>query len=130
MAVTPRFPASFMLLQQEGHLIRSCLTTGLTELRSAHVHNKGAFYSALLNLSVGTERLMKAAVIIDYMVKNKLAVPTRKQLKAYGHDLLQLHASCVEISKGESRQITHIDQMRTVAREIVVLLNDFAQTTK
>ncbi|MFZ4552543.1 MAG: hypothetical protein ACOYNB_12040 [Aquabacterium sp.] len=73
---------------------------------------------------------MKAAVIIDYMVRNSLSVPTRKQLKAYGHDLLQLHASCVEISKSESQQVTPVDQMSETAREIFILLNDFAQTTR
>jgi hypothetical protein len=124
------FPPSFLLLQQEGHLISSCLTTGLTELRSAHVHNKGAFYSALLNLSVGTERLLKAAIIIDHILKNKLSVPTRKQLKGYGHNLLQLHESCVAISQAEFRQVPPLADMETNSREIFTLLNDFAQATR
>lgn len=124
------FPPSFLLLQQEGYLIRSCLTTGLTELRSAHVHNKGAFYSALLNLSVGTERLLKAAVIIDHMLKHRLSVPTRRELKAYGHDLVQLHNSCVEISQAEARQVPALAAMEVTSREIFSLLNDFAQTTR
>ena len=71
----PAFPPSYLLLQQEGYLISSSLTTGLTELRAAHVHNKGAFYTALFNLSVGFERLLKAIVIIDHMLDNGLAVP-------------------------------------------------------
>jgi len=45
------YPPSFLLLQQEGYLISSCLALGLTELRVANVHNKGAFYSSLLNIS-------------------------------------------------------------------------------
>lgn len=130
MTVVNEFPPSFMLLQQEGYLISSCLTTGMTELRSANVQNKGAFYSALLNLSVGIERLMKAAVIIDHMVKNDLAVPTRKQLKAYGHDLLQLHSSCVEIAKAESRIIPTVAEVDAISREILILLNDFALSTR
>jgi hypothetical protein len=73
---------------------------------------------------------MKAAVIIDHMVKNNLALPTRRQLKTYGHDLLQLHASCVEISKSESQQITPIGSVDAISQEILVLLNDFAQTTR
>jgi hypothetical protein len=54
-----KFPPSFLLLHQEGHLISACLALGLTELRVANVHNKGALYSSLLNISVGMERLMK-----------------------------------------------------------------------
>ena len=98
MTRVPKFPASFLLLQQEGYLIRGCLTTGLTQLRGANVHNKGAFYTALFNLSVGSERLLKAIIIIDYMVKNNLAVPSKKQLKTYGHDILELYDSCLAIS--------------------------------
>jgi hypothetical protein len=64
------------------------------------------------------------------MVSNSLAVPNSKQLKAYGHDLIQLHASCVKISKSESRQVTPIAGIEATGREIFVLLNDFAQTTR
>ena len=80
----PDFPESFLLLQQEGYLISSCLSNGLTELRAANVHNKGAFYSSLFNISVGTERLLKAIIIIDHMLRNDLAPPTRRELKGYG----------------------------------------------
>ena len=38
MTGIPPFPTSFLLLQQDGYLIRSCLATGLAEL----VHNKEA----------------------------------------------------------------------------------------
>ncbi len=85
------FPPSFLLLQQEGHLISSCLTNGLTELRAANVHNKGAFYSALFNLSVGIERLLKAIVIIEHMLNNNLSVPNKRQLKRYGHNIVELY---------------------------------------
>ena len=118
----PSFSPSFLLLQQEGHLISSCFTTGLTKLRTAHVHNKGASYSALLNLSVGTERMLKAAIIIDHMLKNSLAVPTRKQLQSYGHDLLQLYGSCVAISQTESHRVPSIATIEKSSREIFELL--------
>lgn len=108
----------------------SCLTTGLTELRAAHANNKGAFYSALLNLSVGTERLLKATLIIDHMCGHHLEVPTRKQLKAYGHDLLKLYDACVRISQTVSCQVPPIGNLETPSREILFLLNDFAQTTR
>ena len=98
MANIPTFPTSFFLLQQEGYLISSCLGIGLTNLRSAHVHNKGAFYSALFNLSVGFERLMKALVIIEHMLNNDLSVPTKKQLKAYGHNIIDLYDCCASIA--------------------------------
>jgi len=125
-----QFPASFTLLQQEGYLISSCLTTGLTELRSANVHNKGVFYAALFNLSIGIERLLKATIIIDHMLKNNLSVPTRKQLKNYGHDILELYSSCVVISQEEFSKIPPLDTIEEQSHEILCLLNDFAQTTR
>jgi hypothetical protein len=130
MTGIPPFPTSFVLLQQEGYLIRSCLATGLTELRSAHVHNKGSFYAALFNLAVGTERLLKATIIIDHMLKNKLSVPTRRQLKDYGHDIHGLYNSCVTIASAEPRKLHRLTDLDASTREIVGLLNDFAQTTR
>lgn len=130
MPHAPQFPASFLLLQQEGHLISSCLTTGLTQLRAANVHNKGAFYAALLTLSVGTERLLKATIIIDHMLKNNLSVPTRKQLKAHGHNIEELYGTCVAISLAEPHKVPPLEGLEQNTREILLLLNDFAQTTR
>jgi hypothetical protein len=94
------------------------------------VHNKGAFYSTLFNLSIGFERLLKATVIIDHMLKNNLEVPTRKQLKEYGHDIQQLYRSCATIPYDEDMTLPKLDDLQPVAREILVLLSDFAQTTR
>jgi len=127
---SPILAPSFLLLTQEGHLISRCLTTGLTELRTANVHNVGAFYAALLNLSVGTERLMKASIIIDHMLKNGLSVPTSRELKAYGHDLIRLYESCANISKLEAHQVPEFTTLEEISRELLVLLCDFASTTR
>ena|ERR1051326_61488 len=130
MTGIPPFPTSFLLLQQEGYLIKSCLARGLTELRRAHVHNKGGVYAALFNLSVGTERMLKATIIIDHMLKNKLSVPTRRQLMAHGHDIHGLYDSCVAIASGISPKLQPLADLEASTREIVGLLNDFAQTTR
>ena len=130
MRKSPQFPASFILLQQEGHLISSCLTSGLTQLRAANVHNKGAFYGALFNLSIGLERLLKAIVIMDFMTKNKLRVPSKAQLKAFGHDIVSLYDSCITISNQEATKLPALGDFEATTNEILVLLNDFAQTTR
>jgi hypothetical protein len=124
------FSPTFLLLQQEGHLIRSCLATGLTELRAAHVHNKGAFYSSLFNLSVGFERLLKSIVILDHMIKHELAAPTRKQLKTYGHDIRQLYDRAVSISAERNIDVPAQGQLHEIDNELIALLSEFAQTTR
>ncbi len=126
----PKFPSSFLLLQQEGYLISSCLGTGLTELRNAHVHKKGAFYTALFNLSIGIERLLKAIVIIDHMLNNSLSVPTKTQLKSYGHNIVGLYDTCFKI--GNTRQClipsrTHLDK---TDQNLLLLISNFACTTR
>lgn len=126
----PTFPPSFLLLQQEGYLISSCLSTGLTELRKAHVHNKGAFYTALFNLSVGLERLLKAIVVIDHMLNNALSVPSKKQLQAYGHNLVELYDTCEAIGAKRQSIVPSRNQLDTIDQELLQLLSDFARTTR
>lgn len=130
MNYSAQFPPSFLLLQQEAYLIRSCLATGLTELRSANVHNKGAFYSALFNLSVGIERLLKAIIIMEHMLKNSLSVPTKKQLKGYGHNITELYDECVKISNTYSGHLPSRNSIDSIDQELIGLLSDFAQTTR
>ena len=124
------FPPSFLLLQQEGHLMSSCLALGLTELRTANVHNKGAFYSSLLNISVGMERLLKAIIIMQHMLKNNLSVPTKKQLKGYGHNIIELYDECVKISINNGVSLPGRSSLNNINQELLVLLSDFAQTTR
>jgi len=124
------FPPSFLLLQQEGYLISSSLTNGLTELRSAHVHNKGAFYTSLFNLSVGFERLLKAIVIIDHMLNNQLTVPTKRQLQARGHNIVDLYDECERIGVSRGSAIPARTSFDSIDGELLQLLSDFARTTR
>ncbi len=126
----PVFPPSFLLLQQEGYLISSCLSIGLTELRAAHVHNKGAFYTALFNLSVGFERLLKAIVIIDHMLENELAVPTKKQLQARGHNIADLYDECERIGVRRQSPILSRSQLDAIDQDLLLLISDFARVTR
>lgn len=128
--VLPNFPPSFLLLQQEGYLISSCLGTGLTELRDAHVHNKGAFYTALFNLSIGLERLLKAIVIIDHMLNNALSVPTKKQLQAYGHNIVELYDTCEKIGNRRQSPVRGRSNLDAIDQDLLLLLRDFASTTR
>jgi hypothetical protein len=124
------YPPSFLLLQQEGHLISSCLALGLTELRAANVHNKGAFYSSLLNISVGMERLMKAIIIMQHMLNNDLLAPTKNQLKNYGHNIIELYDECVKISISNKVKLPNRRSLNNTNQKLLELLSDFAQTTR
>ena len=130
MTYRANFPPSFLLLEQEGFLISSCLGNGLTNLRSAHVQNKGAFYSSLFNLSIGIERLLKALVIIEHIVMNNLSVPTKQQLRNYGHNIQELYDQCVKIANTRGVALPDRNSLNPIQKEIISLLSDFAQTTR
>ncbi|WP_318414122.1 hypothetical protein [Photobacterium leiognathi] len=95
------FGEKFVLLQQEGFLTQSSLSQGLTNLRKANMGDKekGLFYSAFFQLSIGIERLMKLTILLEYMLENKLEVMTDKQLKhQYGHKIKDLYSSIKSIA--------------------------------
>lgn len=126
MAVEP----SYLLLQQEGFLIQSCITLGLSDLRSANVSDKGKFYSASFHLSIGLERLMKASLIIDHMLSHNMSAPTIKEMKKKGHNLTELFDSVgsLQLSTG-ANPVPSFPRTGT-AYDILTLLSDFAQNTR
>ncbi|WXG51721.1 MAG: hypothetical protein RNU03_12895 [Candidatus Sedimenticola sp. (ex Thyasira tokunagai)] len=130
MQYVQQFTPAFLLLQQEGHLMSTCLATGLTELRAAHVHNKGAFYSSLFNLSIGLERLLKSIVVIEHMIRNNLIPPSKKQLKQYGHDISELYDKSVEIGLNHSNKVPERNGLHEIEQETIRLLSEFAQTSR
>jgi hypothetical protein len=81
---------SYSLLTLEGHLFHASLTNGLTALRAASIHQKGTFYAAFFNLSIGLERLMKVVLVIDHMARNSMNPPSDRVLRQHGHDLVML----------------------------------------
>jgi len=123
-----RFPNIFLLLQQEGFVFRSSITQGLTALRRAREDDKGHCYSAFFNLSIGLERLLKVIMIIDHMCRNEMIPPSVRQIKSYGHEILQLFEATQEInvrhrpgqpiklSKCEHDLFSFLDEFGTGAR--------------
>jgi hypothetical protein len=124
------FPYSFDLLQQEGHLIHSCLTYGLTALRHSRVDQKGQFYTAFFQLSIGLERLMKTNLVIAHMARHKFASPTKKELQSFGHDLLSLFEACKQIKIPSTSSQLDVISPGTIAHEIVSFLGEFAKSTR
>jgi hypothetical protein len=128
------FPTSpkFSLLQQEGYLCRSCLRTGLFALKNANLGNKGDFYVAFFQLSIGLERLMKLTLILDYMVANQLNLPDNNWLKSFSHRLTDILRNIELIEK----RVSNKDDVRNILKpasfelEILTLLDEFAQKTR
>jgi len=77
------FYKKFSLLTQEAHLAKNALLSGFDLLLKANFFQDkdGYFYSAFFHISIGMERILKLAVVTDYMLSNNYQTPTIKQLK-------------------------------------------------
>lgn len=124
---------SFALFQQEGFLARSSLLAGFNALRKANVDdtNKGLFYSAFFELSIGFERLMKLVLVIDHMARNDLCPMTDQELKnKYGHKIESLYKSCVELNERLGKSSDDFYAEGTFEWDIIHFLHEFALSAR
>lgn len=124
-----QFPASFLLLQHEGYLFRSCLLAGLNALGHATASDPGNFYSAFFQLSVGTERLLKSIVIIDHMASSG-QTPTNRHLRELGHDIKKLIRIVATMPATSAANPLVTFGPNSVEVEIIDFLAEFATTTR
>lgn len=123
----------FALFQQEGFLARSSLLTGLNALRKANVDdtNKGLFYSAFFELSIGFERLMKLVLVIDHMAKNDLNPMTDQELKSkYGHKIQSLYKSCEKLNEDLGRPTDDFYAEGSFEWDVIHFLHEFALSAR
>ncbi|MBJ7447939.1 MAG: hypothetical protein JHC81_10435 [Brevundimonas sp.] len=123
------FSAEHRLLAQEGHLASSSLLSGFEALAKIDYDRAGTIYSTLFALSVGLERMMKIAVILEHKLSNDLANPSDKQLKAYGHSLTGLYAKLknVAATRGQTLGWFEVD---TTQGALLGALSEFARGSR
>lgn len=114
----------YKTLEQESFVIRSCLATGLTELRNANLDEQGRYYSAFFQLAIGIERLAKMALILDHMARNNLQPPGQSTVKGYGHDLQILVSKVSTIASLAGSTPFPLDPL---CGKVVVFLSEFAK---
>ncbi len=119
------FTDSFRLLQQEGELFKSCLCSGLSALRHADPGNKGAYYSAFFQLSIGMERMMKLVFILRHMAEHDLATPTSAELVRLGHDL-----STIFRALGLNTTDSQVPQSVSAHSQLLDFFTEFAKSTR
>lgn len=103
---------------------------GLTAFRSATVADKRKFYSGFFNTSIAFERLMKLIVVVDYMLSNNFNPPTKNQLKAYGHDLISLYQSSVDVANKAGITNITMPLQGSVEEKILNHLSGFAKFSR
>lgn len=91
---------NFSFLAQESFLAKNCILSGFDSLLAANYFcaKDGYFYTAFFNLSIGLERIMKLAIVADYMLKNNMSTPTEQYLRGFGHKIDVLYKKISEMS--------------------------------
>lgn len=125
-----QFTPTFILLNNEASLAEGSLSIGLTSIRKATNSTKAEFYSGFFNLSIALERMMKLVVVVDFMFANEGSVPTKQQLKKYGHDLESLYESTVKTGKKIEVEGVSMPSPNSVEYEILCLLSEFAKYSR
>ncbi|RDL43015.1 hypothetical protein DN730_16040 [Marinomonas piezotolerans] len=122
-------PELYRYLEQEAQLAQSLLTSGLQEIANADFcdYSKGKFYGGAFQLSIGLERLFKLTVTLDHMLKNDFQAPTSKQLRSYGHNLVDLYQKQIELLDVECEDIFAPE---TWEFQTIEILSEFAKETR
>jgi len=128
-----RFSRTFSLLQQEGHLARTSLLSGIDLLLKANLDDRklGNFYSAFFQLTIGIERILKLVVITNHMLENNYKTPTDEELrKKYGHKIkaTYLHALSVRNKWGDEKLAAPTSG--STENEILNFLEKFANNAR
>lgn len=95
------FSKTFGLLAQESHLTKNTILSSFDLLLKANFFQDkdGFFYSSFFHLTIGLERLMKLAVVSDYMLKNNYSAPTEEYLrKNFGHKINVLYEKTIALA--------------------------------
>jgi hypothetical protein len=88
----PSEGAGFVALLSEAALAAEAVAFGATVLGRASYAQKSYYAQAFFSLSVGLERCGKLALAMDHALESDGSFPSKKTLKAYGHDLVKLLA--------------------------------------
>lgn len=125
------FCEPFFRLSMEGHITRSCLCTGLTEIRNGNIGNaKGRFYTGFFQLSIGIERLAKLALILDYMVDNQLSPPGKRYISYFGHDIDKLFSELRSVASKRKSSTLSAFNLEPLPNAILLFLSQFASKTR
>lgn len=118
------------VIRQESMLIVELIGSGITSLGKANHVNKGLYYKAFFDLSIGLERLCKLILVVDYVIDNKGKMPSEKLVKDFGHKINEL------IKLVESIEIKHDVKSRfyldkdDITKSIIENLDAFADAKR
>jgi len=126
-------PTEFTLLTQEAYLAKNSILSSFDFLSKANFYQEkdGYFYSGFFNLTIGLERMMKLAVVSDYMLKNNYRAPTDKNLKvSFGHFINTMYQHMVKLSAEHTNGEVQLPDEESDDYKLIEFLSKFAAKSR
>lgn len=118
-------------LGREAALVRHLIGSGATALGKANYADQiGEYYTAFFGLSVGLERLAKLILVADYTIANNGKMPKEKEMRKFGHKLLDLSDAVDAIASKRGLDITYARPTTKVSKKILECLDAFADARR
>lgn len=115
----------------EAGVAAESLFAGLTALRKANYAQKSLYNHAFFSISIGLERMMKLAILVECRTRPNGAYPTEKEFRdKYGHNLKRLFAKIEEIREDYSDRLRWDLPNREISMAALNILSDFAEFTR
>ncbi|WP_460926405.1 hypothetical protein [Pseudomonas sp. MC6] len=127
------FDKKFTLLAQEAHLTKNSILSGFDLLLKANFFQDkdGYFYSSFFNISIGVERILKLAIITNYMLTNHYSTPTIKQLRnQFGHDIKSLYGECMKLIPVYSPRRTEQPTLSAEDQDLIDFFTEYAMNSR
>ena len=110
--------------------MQGCFDTSLAALGSLPGKEKETlYYVAFFNYSTGLERLLKVLLLLDSWHRNQKFL-TNAELKAYGHDIVELHNKVNNMVKEYGAECKSELQADEVDNGILEFLSAFAEKSR
>ena len=118
-------------LHRETKLVQQLICNAVTSLsKASYADGLGSYYTAFFGLSIGIERLAKLIIVCDYALENNDEFPDKSQLKAYGHNLIELCDAALKIADKRGLEPTYNFPNQSIHKAILKELDSFADAKK
>ncbi|MFB7452833.1 hypothetical protein [Streptomyces sp. NPDC056194] len=100
-------------------------------MRKANFAEPKHYYGAFFEYTIGLERVMKLALIVDYCIENGSFPSNQKFMKEFGHDLVKLLTGVAEV-RTRLDPAAHVWEAPNgpIVDAAISILSNFARTTR
>lgn len=125
-----QFSVTYHSIFDELEFIDEVIRYGVTQLGKANFTNRGMYFQAFSNLSIGIERIGKICIFTDHYINNGSEFPDKKEMKKIGHNLNNIYQKCFKIKENCSFKFQFLNQFESIHITLLDILCRFAQSDR